>query len=492
MTNGIKNKIVTSVYDLKYVTERGNGMYKGFDLLIKTIRNIIFDGYEYVIYTDQATMTKYNLASVFPQSNVTIKINELNGSFYTEVISPLKEKKVSEGHIWDRIHCVNNYVEVMYNKFDYLLRESENFDGNVMWIDAGLFGTSCGQAWRNYIGEIAHTKLFVDKIFEKISSHGFISLKGNSIVMNYEEREKISKLFDISCFIVPGGLFGGKSILVKEYFSDYQNTIRKMVDMGFYTSDQEVLCVSLSKRDQMMFFEHNDWDDLQRGILKIMDLYDETKYNTNERYDVQPVVKPSLPDRRKRTDREILEEILKLTPSFLDGLDLSKFDSTLQQMTSFAWYFKDPAGSNHYRLLSYISDLLNEELILDIGADNGCSGLALTNNESVQVHSYDIVLRHEIQLIKRPNFQFFIENILQTAPEKISQVRFMMLDTFHDGKFEAEFYAFLKSVGYKGLLFLDDIHLNPAMEQFWASITEEKHDLTRIGHSTGSGIVIFE
>lgn len=492
MTSGIKNKIVTSVYELKYISERGEGMYKGFDLLIKTIRNIIFDEFEYVIYTDQATINKYNLNSVFPQSNVTLKINELNGPFYNEVINPLRLKKVSEGHIWDRIHCVQNYVEVMYNKFDYLLRESENFDGNVVWIDAGLFGTSCGQAWRNYIGEIAHSKLFVDKIFGKVSEHGFFSLKGNSIVMNYEEREKISRLFDINCFIVPGGLFGGKSSLVKEYFSDYQNIIRKMVDMGFYTSDQEVLCVMLSKREQMMFFEHNDWDDLQRGILKIMDLYDETKYTTNERYDVQPVVKQTLPDRRKRTDREIIEEILKLTPSFLDGLDLSKFDSTLQQMTSFAWYFKDPAGSNHYRLLSHISNLLNEELILDIGADNGCSGLALSNNESVQVHSYDIVLRHEIQLIKRPNFQFFIENILQTAPEKINQVRFMMLDTFHDGKFEAEFYSFIKTVKYKGLLFLDDIHLNPEMEAFWASITEEKYDLTRIGHSTGSGIVIFE
>jgi hypothetical protein len=30
------------------------------------------------------------------------------------------------------------------------------------------------------------------------------------------------------------------------------------------------------------------------------------------------------------------------------------------------------------------------------------------------------------------------------------------------------------------------------MEYFWNSITQEKYDLTKIGHSTGSGIVIFE
>jgi hypothetical protein len=40
MTNGIKNKIVTSVYSLNYINERGSAVYKAFDLLTKTIRNI--------------------------------------------------------------------------------------------------------------------------------------------------------------------------------------------------------------------------------------------------------------------------------------------------------------------------------------------------------------------------------------------------------------------------------------------------------------------
>jgi hypothetical protein len=286
MISGIKNKIVTSVYDLNYINKRGGGIYKGFDLLTKTIRNIIFQNYSYVIYTDKQTYEKHSLSSIFDQPNVEIKFHELNNEFYNTVINPLRLKKVESGNIWDRIHSVNNYVEVMYNKFEFLLRESEGYDGNVVWIDAGLFGTSCDNAWRDYMCEIAHSELFVEKIFEKINEYGIISLKGNSIIMNHEDKEKIEKLFDVNCFIVPGGLFGGKSSLIQECFKDYKEIIKKMVENSFYTSDQEILCITISKQENKTFFEHNDWNDLQRGVLKIMDLYDEQKYQTNKFYDV--------------------------------------------------------------------------------------------------------------------------------------------------------------------------------------------------------------
>jgi hypothetical protein len=39
---------------------------------------------------------------------------------------------------------------------------------------------------------------------------------------------------------------------------------------------------------------------------------------------------------------------------------------------------------------------------------------------------------------------------------------------------------------------LDDIHLNEAMINYWNSFTEEKYDLTNIGHWSGTGMVIFE
>ncbi len=78
------------------------------------------------------------------------------------------------------------------------------------------------------------------------------------------------------------------------------------------------------------------------------------------------------------------------------------------------------------------------------------------------------------------------------TPEVLNETRFIMLDTDHDGKFENIFYDHLISSGFKGILFCDDIHLNPHMESFWNRITHEKVDLTSIGHNTGSGLVIFE
>lgn len=332
MTNGIRNKVVTAVYDLNYISERGDGLYKGLFLLTKTISNIIFPDYEYVIYTDKKTFDTHNLSEYFNQKNVTIKIQELNSEFYLGVVNPLRLEKVAQGNIWDRIHCVNNYVEVMYNKFEFLLRESESFNGNLIWIDAGLFGTSCGVAWRDYMAEIAHSQFFLQKIFEKINSYGLISLKGEQVGMNYTDREKINNLFNVDCFIVPGGLFGGTSDLVNDCFSSYKEIIEKMVENGFYTSDQEILSILLSKQPIKKFYEHDDWDDLQRGILKIMDLYDESVYNKN-------------------------------TVSFLETEKKVSMDFTDMSFTEVADYFGIDKGSLHE---NHLHSVVYEDLLSDL------------------------------------------------------------------------------------------------------------------------------
>ena len=74
---------------------------------------------------------------------------------------------------------------------------------------------------------------------------------------------------------------------------------------------------------------------------------------------------------------------------------------------------------------------------------------------------------------------------------RIGPADLIMLDTNHDGGFENEAYRYFQRIGFKGLLFLDDIHLNPPMEAFWAQITEPKEDITDLGHWSGSGIVDF-
>jgi predicted O-methyltransferase YrrM len=191
------------------------------------------------------------------------------------------------------------------------------------------------------------------------------------------------------------------------------------------------------------------------------------------------------------TTREIYEKIKSVSQEELNLIDMSTEKHITSKMSVFALYYEYPSGKEHYRLLKYISRQYKNENIFDIGTNNGVSALALSHEKSNHVNSYDIVYFHETEFIKESNITFNVSNILDTS-EVLNNTKFIMLDTNHDGTFEKLFYEHLTNSNYKGLLFCDDIHLNPEMEVFWNSIRHEKVDLTSIGHNTGSGLVIFE
>jgi hypothetical protein len=216
-----KKTIVSSIYELNYIEERGSQLYKSMPLLTQTIRNIIFDEFDYIIYTNEFTYNKHDLKSLFPQKNVTIKFKELNSEYYNTFLNPIRKRKVEEGEIWDRIHCVHNYIEVIYNKIEILLEESKKIGGDLVWVDSGLFGTSCHNGWRDYMNKLCHSKIFVEKIFSKVEEHGFFSLLGKSILINYEVRDKVNFDLKTNLKIVPGCLFGGSSEKNIEYLQNY-------------------------------------------------------------------------------------------------------------------------------------------------------------------------------------------------------------------------------------------------------------------------------
>jgi hypothetical protein len=192
------------------------------------------------------------------------------------------------------------------------------------------------------------------------------------------------------------------------------------------------------------------------------------------------------------TNREILNKILEIKNEELDKIDLKHNDIILSKLKTFAYYFHSPSGRDHYRLLSQISKFYDDELLFDVGSNNGCSALALSENTSNKIKSYDINFHDGVQYVIKDNIEFFLKNVLEET-DFPNNCRFIMLDTDHDGKFEKIFYDYLVENNYKGLLFLDDIRLNNEMRNFWGNIIkEEKYDLTSIGHNTGSGIVIFE
>jgi len=277
MTNG--TKIVSSIYELNYVTERNGERYKNFPLLVATIKNIIFPDYNYVIYTDQNSYDKFNLKDEFNYPNVQFKFKELNTSPSCELIDKVRHKELSGGMNYDRIYCVNNYLEVVLNKLQFLIDESVDCE-KLFWIDAGLIGTSCHDGWRDYMAPIINSKNFLDKITDKINSHGFIHLKGNSIVMNYEIKERFQSLFGVELKVVPGCLFGGKSKDVRHLLDGYLDIFTSYLEKyNQLISEQEVLTVLTSKKsDSCYSFEFGDWLDLQKGFLQILDIYDESKY----------------------------------------------------------------------------------------------------------------------------------------------------------------------------------------------------------------------
>ena len=153
------------------------------------------------------------------------------------------------------------------------------------------------------------------------------------------------------------------------------------------------------------------------------------------------------------------------------------------------YYFHMESGKEHYRLLMYVSTLYNDEVIFDVGTNKCMSALALSYNKSNRVKTYDIVKL----LPENPNVDT-IEYILgdSTKDLDLEKCPVIFLDVDHDGLYEDIFYEHLKNINWKGILILDDIHLNEPMKKFWNRIEEKKYDITNIGHWSGTGLVVFE
>lgn len=175
-----------------------------------------------------------------------------------------------------------------------------------------------------------------------------------------------------------------------------------------------------------------------------------------------------------------------------DGEELpkSQWIDTMNAKHNMPIHFVGAVGVEHYRLLSRIVKLLPGENVVDIGTYEGCSALAMAAEPSTTVISYDIMNRIH-RLPKESNIDYRVVNLLRT--KVIPETRFIMLDVDpHDGIQEPMFMKLFDAVRYKGIVMLDDIHLNPPMQRWWDSIKREKVDLVGLGHHSGTGMVYFD
>ena len=161
-------------------------------------------------------------------------------------------------------------------------------------------------------------------------------------------------------------------------------------------------------------------------------------------------------------------------------------------------YFTLPAGQEHYKLLAYLSGQLPPgSLVADLGTLQAASAVALASNPDVRVRSYDLALQPQVVTqCKLPNVEFTEADCVNCVAD-FADAALIMLDVDpHDGKQEAKLMAALVAEMYRGVMICDDINLNPAMKEFWQSISRlkliKKTDATAYGHWSGTGLVVFD
>jgi predicted O-methyltransferase YrrM len=172
--------------------------------------------------------------------------------------------------------------------------------------------------------------------------------------------------------------------------------------------------------------------------------------------------------------------------------EVSKIELDFFSQSDLMYYPYLKNKNEHYRLLVYLSSLYEGEILFDVGTAQGHSSLALSQNKSNRVFTYDIVPKYHSDWFKYENLKNVTKDINLEDEEIINSAKFISLDIDpHDGIQEIKFYELLKRINYKGIVLFDDINLNEGMRNFWDSVTHDKYDLTDIGHWSGSGLVSF-
>jgi predicted O-methyltransferase YrrM len=159
-------------------------------------------------------------------------------------------------------------------------------------------------------------------------------------------------------------------------------------------------------------------------------------------------------------------------------------------------YFKIEKGE-HYKLISYLAKQCpDNSILIDIGTYLGYSALALSINKNTNVITYDIqdcVLKGDFSTINDvSNIERRTKNCMEDMEELIKAPLIVLDVDPHDGQQEKDIINKLIEHKYKGIVLCDDIHLNRPMIDFWNWVPLKKIDLTKYGHLSGTGAIIFD
>jgi predicted O-methyltransferase YrrM len=188
---------------------------------------------------------------------------------------------------------------------------------------------------------------------------------------------------------------------------------------------------------------------------------------------------------------DIFKHLTTISEKDIKDIDLSDLEKLGFKMQNNLLY---PPGDSPFKLYAYISTLFNNGIILDVGTEYGNSALALSYNLKNKIISYNIIEQGASNIDKK-NISWKIVDFREDDSIEYDNVKVICIDVDpHDGQQEVEMVKFLKDKKWSGILIFDDIHVNQKMEDFWNSLDfseDIKYDITHIGHSSGTGIVLM-
>ncbi len=189
--------------------------------------------------------------------------------------------------------------------------------------------------------------------------------------------------------------------------------------------------------------------------------------------------------------------MIKVSSQEIEKLDMSFLNKYFHESVGLD---SDPKHS-HYRLLTHLSSLFNNTLIIDAGTCNGVSAVCLAQNPTNTVLSYDIfkkdfsnVINTEVQHTPfgpdYPNLSFKLHDICLEDEAILNQAGFMFLDISHDGRTEQMLTERLIDMGFSGYIVCDDILGYPELTQWFYNIRWNKYDISKLGHTEwGMGLI---
>ena len=158
----------------------------------------------------------------------------------------------------------------------------------------------------------------------------------------------------------------------------------------------------------------------------------------------------------------------------------------------YSGYFMKDAGIEHYKLLAYMSSLFADKTIYDIGTHYGNSSVAMSYAKDTKIVSYDIIEMKRLKSLPE-NVEYRIGDFREDPEVLKSPFIFVDVDP-HDGIQEKDFHEFFLEKKYVGIVLWDDINANLEMKVWWDSIDEtqvKKVDLSKLGHWSGTGMIVY-